>query len=76
MNNTFVLASNNAHKLREFREIFATIGFTVLSLKEAGVAVDPDENGVTFAENAMIKAQAVYDICKLPTVADDSGLCV
>lgn len=76
MNNTFVLASNNAHKLREFREIFALLGLRVLSLKEAGVEVDPEENGVTFAENAMIKAKAVYDICKLPTVADDSGLCV
>ena len=76
MNNTFVLASNNAHKLREFKEIFALLGFEVLSLKEAGVEVDPDENGTTFAENAMIKARAVYDLCKLPTVADDSGLCV
>ncbi len=76
MKKTFVLASNNEHKLREFREIFALLGFEVLSLKQAGVTVDPEENGDTFAENAMIKAEAVYDICKLPTVADDSGLCV
>ena len=76
MNKTFVLASNNAHKLREFQEIFATLGLEVISLKQAGVEVDPEENGTTFAENAMIKAKAVYDICQLPTVADDSGLCV
>ncbi len=76
MNKTFVLASNNAHKLREFREIFDRLGFEVLSLKQAGISVDPDENGVTFAENAMIKAKAVYELCHLPTVADDSGLCV
>ncbi len=76
MNKTFVLASNNAHKLREFRQIFAQLGFEVLSLEEAGIAVDPDENGTTFAANAMIKADAVYQLCKLPTVADDSGLCV
>lgn len=76
MNNTFVLASNNAHKLREFQEIFATLGLQVISLEQAGIRVDPDENGTTFAQNAMIKARTVYDICKLPTVADDSGLCV
>ncbi len=73
---TFVLASNNEHKLAEFRRIFERIGLTVLSQKEAGVAADPEENGTTFAENAMIKARAVFDLCKLPTVADDSGLCV
>ena len=76
MDKTFVLASNNAHKLREFREIFSTLGLNVISLKEAGVEVDPDENGTTFAENAMIKARAVYEICRKPTVSDDSGLCV
>lgn len=76
MTRKFVLASNNAHKLREFQEIFDTLGFTVVSLRQAGVEVDPEENGTTFAENAMIKAKAVYDICHLPTVADDSGLCV
>ncbi len=76
MNRKFVLASNNAHKLREFKEIFALLGFEVLSLREAGVTVDPEENGQTFAENAMIKAKAVFEICHLPTVADDSGLCV
>lgn len=76
MNKTFVLASNNAHKLREFREIFSTLGLDVISLKQAGVNVEPEEDGTTFAENAMIKAKAVYDICKLPTVSDDSGLCV
>ncbi len=76
MNKTFVLASNNEHKLREFREIFSTLGLDVISLKQAGVEVDPEENGTTFAENAMIKARAVYELCKLPTVSDDSGLCV
>jgi len=76
MNKTFVLASNNAHKLREFQEIFSTLGLEVISLKQANIEVDPEENGTTFAENAMIKAKAVYDICHLPTVSDDSGLCV
>ena len=76
MQKKFVIATNNAHKLREFRQIFAELGLEVISMKEAGVSVDPEENGTTFAENAMIKAKAVFDICSLPTVADDSGLCV
>lgn len=73
---TFVLASNNAHKLTEFRAIFKMLGLSVISAREANAAADPEENGATFAENAMIKARAIYDLCGLPTVADDSGLCV
>lgn len=76
MNKKFVLASNNEHKLKEFRAIFSKLGLEVISLQQAGLSVDPEENGSTFAENAMIKAKAVYDLCKLPTVADDSGLAV
>ncbi len=76
MNKTFVLASNNLHKLREFQEIFSTLGLNVISLAQAGIDIDPEENGTTFAENALIKARAVYEVCKMPTVSDDSGLCV
>lgn len=76
MEKVFVLASNNAHKLEEFRAIFGRLDLLVLSQREAGVSVEPEENGTSFAENAMIKARAVYDLCKQPTVADDSGLCV
>jgi len=71
-----VLASNNQHKLVEFRRILEPIGIEVLSQKEAGVSVNPDENGETFAENAKIKALAMFEACGLPCVADDSGLCV
>lgn len=71
-----VMATNNANKLREAREILSPLGVEVLSQREAGADCDPEENGATFAENAMIKAQAVYDAVKLPTIADDSGLCV
>ncbi len=71
-----VVATNNQHKLVEFRRILEPLGFEVLSQKEAGVKVDPDENGSTFAANARIKAMAVYEACGLPSVADDSGLCV
>ena len=71
-----IAATNNAGKLREFQAILAPLGFTVVSMKEAGVAADPDETGTTFAENAKIKAQAVAELAGLPALADDSGLCV
>lgn len=71
-----VMATNNANKLREAREILSPLGIEVLSQKEAGADCDPEENGSTFAENAMIKAKAVYEAVKLPVFADDSGLCV
>lgn len=71
-----VLASNNANKLREIRELLAPLGFEVISQRDAGVDIEPDENGSNFCENALIKAKAVYDICKMPVISDDSGLCV
>ncbi|MDO4864274.1 MAG: RdgB/HAM1 family non-canonical purine NTP pyrophosphatase [Ruminococcus sp.] len=74
--NKLVMATNNANKLREAREILSPLGIEVLSQREAGADCDPDENGSTFAENAIIKATAVYEAVGLPTIADDSGLCV
>ncbi|MBQ9898193.1 MAG: RdgB/HAM1 family non-canonical purine NTP pyrophosphatase [Ruminococcus sp.] len=71
-----VMATNNANKLREAREILAPLGIEVLSQRDAGADCEPEENGATFAENAMIKARAVFEIVGLPVIADDSGLCV
>ncbi|MCI8622364.1 MAG: RdgB/HAM1 family non-canonical purine NTP pyrophosphatase [Provencibacterium sp.] len=71
-----VAATNNSHKLEELRRILTPMGFEVLSLSEAGVDVHPDETAETFTGNAQIKAQAVFERCGLPTIADDSGLCV
>ena len=72
----FVLASHNAGKLREMRDILGELGIEVLSQAEVGVDVDPEETGTTFEENAVIKAKAVMGACGLPAVADDSGLMV
>lgn len=69
-------ATNNAGKLKELRRILEAQGHTVRSLKELSVEIDPEETGMTFAENARIKAQAFCQATGLPTVADDSGLCV
>lgn len=71
-----VMATNNANKLREAREILAPLGIEVISQNEAGADVEADECGDTFEENAVIKAQTVYDLVALPVIADDSGLCV
>ena len=71
-----VLATNNEGKVREFARILEPLGIEVMTQKQAGVHVSPEENGTTFAENARIKVMAVYEATGLPTVADDSGLCI
>lgn len=69
-----VLASNNQNKLREMKAILSPLGWEILSQREAGVHVEPDENGLTFEENSYIKAQAVMEATGLPAIADDSGV--
>lgn len=69
-----ILASNNKDKLREVKRILSPYGFNVISQKEAGIDIDPDETGETFEENSAIKARAVYEIAKCAVIADDSGL--
>ena len=69
-----VAATQNAHKLVEFRRILEPFGYEVLSQADAGVDLEVEETGTTFAENAALKAQAVFRATGLPTVADDSGL--
>lgn len=74
--NTFLIATNNAHKVEEFRRIFSNLGLFLVTPRELGIKCEPEENGDSFEQNAVIKARAFYDVCKIPTVADDSGLCV
>ena len=72
----FVLATHNPGKLAEMKAILSGLGVEVISPAEAGVSVDVEETGATFAENAMLKAKAVCAAAGLPAIADDSGLCV
>ena len=58
---TLILASNNAGKLREMREILEPFGLEVRSQKEAGFTAEVAETGTTFQENAIIKAKAVQE---------------
>ncbi len=76
MEKKFVIATNNPHKVIEFKRILEPMGITCVSQKELGIVCDAEETGNTFSENAYIKAKAVYDLCGLPSVADDSGICV
>ena len=62
----FIAATNNAHKLAEMRRILVRMGHTVLSQREAGVLLEPEETGTTFEENAAIKAQAICEACQKP----------
>ncbi len=71
-----ILASNNAKKLRELKAILSDMDFEILSQREAGCNFEVDETGTTFAENAYLKAKAVFDATGEATVADDSGLMV
>ena len=68
-------ATGNAGKLRELRRILEAQGHEVVSQKELGITIEPEETGTTFAENALIKAETICKASGLPTIADDSGLC-
>lgn len=77
--NTLVVASNNKHKIKEFKEIIKN--YEILSLNDIGFESDIEENGNTFAENAIIKAKTIHNYIKEKglnylVAADDSGLCV
>lgn len=69
-----VVASNNAHKLREIVQIFSE--YEIISQRQAGFDAEVEETGSTFEENALIKAWAACKALGLPVLADDSGLCV
>ena len=70
-----VIATHNAGKLVEMRELLAPFGVEAVSAGELGLP-EPDETGTMFSENAAIKAHAAAKASGLPAFADDSGLCV
>lgn len=70
-----VLASNNVGKLREFGQLLAPLNFEVLPQSAFNVP-EADEPYVTFVENALAKARHCSRLTGLPSLADDSGLCV
>ncbi|MGO4701020.1 RdgB/HAM1 family non-canonical purine NTP pyrophosphatase [Dyella sp. 2RAB6] len=70
-----VLASSNPGKLAEFNRLFADVGLEVVTQGSLGVA-DADETGLSFVENALLKARNAAAATGLPALADDSGICV
>ena len=71
-----VLASKNAHKLKEISKITEKFGIELILQSELGIDMDVEENGSTFEENSYIKAKAVMEATGLPALADDSGIAV
>lgn len=69
-----IFATQNEGKMREIRMILGGLGIPVLSLKEAGIEAEIEENGNSFEENAAIKARAVCKLTDAVVLADDSGL--
>ena len=92
MKQLIIFATGNKGKIREIRDIITDPDTEVLSMKEAGVEAEPDENGTSFAENALIKARAVADLVRrglkegtlsfdtkdtqITVMSDDSGLVI
>lgn len=74
MSKRIVFATGNAGKIKEIQMILANLKMEVVSMKEAGIQVDIEENGNTYEENALIKARAVAAFTDDIVMADDSGL--
>lgn len=75
--NKIIIATNNAGKLAEFTAMLAPLGIEVLGLKDLQNVPNIEENGVSFAENATVKATAIAKTTlDIPVIADDSGLMI
>lgn len=70
---TIVIASFNKHKIDEFKRMLPS-DYQAISALEAGINEEPEETGVSFEENARIKARFISERCNFPCLADDSGL--
>lgn len=74
MSGRIIFATGNAGKIKEINMIMADTGMEVISMKEAGITLDIEENGSTYEDNALIKARAVAACTDDIVLADDSGL--
>lgn len=74
MSKRIIFATGNAGKMKEIRMIMEDTGMEVISMKEAGISIDIDEDGSAYEENALIKARAVAAFTDDIVLADDSGL--
>ena len=75
MNYELILATNNAHKLKEVREILSPHKITVYGLNDLNLKPkDVEENADTYSGNALIKAKSIQELTTMPIIADDSGM--
>ena len=74
MERKIIFATGNQDKMKEIQMILEDLGIVVSSMKEAGIDVDIVEDGTTFEENAMIKAEAIAKLTDAILLAHDSGL--
>jgi XTP/dITP diphosphohydrolase len=73
MNKEICLATNNAGKLKEYREMLGPLGYVIYSPKDLNIESEPEETGTTYFDNAFIKAKALALNVPYPVIADDSG---
>jgi XTP/dITP diphosphohydrolase len=73
--NKLLVASNNPGKIREIKELFSTYNIEIISITDSNI-IEPEETGLTFADNAKLKAEYYGKLYNLPAIADDSGLSV
>lgn len=70
-----IIASNNAHKIREIKRMLSDRFEQILSLREAGICHETVEDGSTFMENSLKKAREISELSGCAALADDSGIC-
>ncbi len=76
MKNRILFATGNHGKMKEIKMIFSDMDVELLSLEDAGIEIDIEENGASFEENAILKAKAIAAIRNEVVLADDSGLVI
>ncbi|MCJ1908660.1 XTP/dITP diphosphatase [Planococcus ruber] len=69
-----IIATQNKGKAKDFEALFGPLGYEVLTLRDVAKDMDVEETGVTFEENAILKAEAVAEALQTTVIADDSGL--
>ena len=74
MTDKLLIATHNAGKLAELRDLLRGVPYTLVSLTDVGIDLDVDETGQTLEENAALKATTYARLARMPTLADDSGL--
>ena len=74
MNTEILLATNNKHKLEEYRQMLAPLGYVIYSISDLNLNIEVEETGSTYEENAYLKAKKLAELVPFPVISDDSGI--